>query len=337
MKNISDYLKRFQRAPSDVLGLDVAGSGMKAVRLKRAGGIVSVMSADILPCLPTQESGSSSSVPLVLPKPLRARYLAMTTSEPGAIVKMLTMPAHAEKSMDVYVNELMGLTANSEYRLSYEQVAANRVEAKVLAVGMPIQTIEFLCGLCPSGHPVPCSIEVSGLASMTAFMRGPGKNHSDDCVAVIDFGARTTLVAFYHKGALVMIRKFDMGAANILKKLQDNLGVDSDVALGILNDGSFDISRIVHQAMESLLQQLTISWDFVERREGARIVRLYACGGGTSGCWAREVQASTGQEPVLWNPFEGLNVAAEVQAKWKGQESRFSAAIGAALGVMEAR
>jgi hypothetical protein len=39
---------------------------------------------------------------------------------------------------------------------------------------------------------------------------------------------------------------------------------------------------------------------------------------------------------VLWNPFDGLHVAAEGGlAKWKGQEARFAAAIGAALGALE--
>lgn len=331
MKKVADYLKRFQRGYTDVLGLDMAGSGIKAVRVKRGSDAFSVVAADILP-LP-------SSAPLVLPKPLRARYVALASSEPGSIVKLLTIPAHSEKLMDVHVQELMGMADSTEYRLSYEEVAATRAEVKVLAVGMSTQTVASLCGLFPVGVPAPCSVELSGLASMTAYSRGPGQNHREDCAAVVDFGTRTTLVAFFHKGIIVMIRKFDVGAANILKKLQESLGVDNEVAMGILNDGSFDISQIVHQAMESFLQQMIISWDFVERRESTRIVRLYACGGGASiGCWAREVQTATGHEPVLWNPFEGLNVTAEGGlAKWEGQESRFSAAIGAALGVMEAR
>ncbi len=332
MKKIADYLKLFQRSYTDVLGLDVAGSGIKAVRIKRSREDFNVLAADILP-LP------SVGVPLVLPKPLRARYVALASSEPGTVVKLLTIPAHSEKSMDVHVQELMGMVDSTDYRLSYEEMAASRAEVKVLAVGMLTQTVASLSGLFPVGVPAPCSIELSGLASMTTYARGPGQNHLEDCVAVVDFGARTTLVAFFHKGTMAMIRKFDVGAVNILKRLQDNLGVDSDVAMGILNDGSFDISQIVHQAMESFLQQLIISWDFVERREATRIVRLYACGGGASiGCWAREVHAATGQEPVLWSPFEGMNVSFEGGlAKWKGQESRFSAAIGAALGAMEAR
>jgi Tfp pilus assembly PilM family ATPase len=308
----------------------MAGSGIKAVRIKRSNESFSVLAADILP-LPT------ASNPLVLPRPLRARYVALASSEAGSIVKLLTIPAHSEKTMDVHVQELMGMVDSTDYRLSYEEISVTRAEVKVLAVGMLNPTVASLCGLFPVGVPAPCSIELSGLASMTAYSRGPGQNHREDCVAVVDFGARTTLVAFFHKGAMVMIRKFDVGAANILKRLQENLGVDNDVAMGILNDGSFDISQIVHQAMESFLQQLIISWDFVERREATRIARLYVCGGGAAiGCWAREVQSATGQEPVLWNPFDGLHVAAEGGlAKWKGQEARFAAAIGAALGALE--
>lgn len=330
MKSLSDLLKRFQRSYTDVLGLDVAGSGLKAVRLRRAEGTVSVVAADIL-------RDTTVSGPLDLPKPLKARYVAMATSEPGAVVKLLNLPAHSDKPVDVHVHELMGLAENDAYRLSYEEISASRSDLKVLAVGLPGAVIQSLCGHFPSGLPAPCSVEVSGLAVMTAFERGPVQDHRDDCVVAIDFGDRTTLVTFYQKGVIVMIRKFDVGVGAIIKKLQDSLGVDGEVAMGILSDGSFDISQIVRQTMEPFLQQLIISWDFVERRENTRIARLYASGGGASIIpWMREVQTSTGQEPVPWNPFAGLNMASEgLLDAWKGQESRFAAAVGAAMGAME--
>jgi Tfp pilus assembly PilM family ATPase len=338
MKRLAEYLRRFKRGYTDVLGLDVAGSGIKAVRLRRVNEKLSVVAAEILPVTPLPETLMESTGAMVLPKPLRARYVAMATSEPGSIVKLLTIPAHSDKTTDVHVHELMGMSEAAEYRLSYEQVASSRTEVKVLAVGMPLQGVQSLCDRFPVGTPAPCSIEVSGLAAMTAHAWGPGRQHLDDCLAVVDFGSRMTLVSFFNKGTMVMIRKFDVGATSILKKLQDSLGVDGDVAMGILSDGSFDISQIVHQTMESFLQQLIISWDFVERRENTRIARLYACGGGASiSCWAHEIQGVTGQEPVLWSPFDGLVASEELLGRWKGQESRFAAAVGVALGVMEAR
>lgn len=334
MKRIADLVRAFQHGYTDVLGLDVAGSGLKAVRLRRANNMTAVVAVDVLPALPGGLAVDAVQ-PLVVAKPLRARYAALATSAPGAIVKLLTFPAHSEKTMEAHVSELMGLGDSAEFRLAYERVAETRTEVKALAVAMPRSMVESLCRLFPVGTPAPCSVEVAGLASMTAFSRGPGRGHQDDCTAVIDFGMTSTLVAFFHKRTMVLVRKFDVGTGTILKRLQDSLGVDAEVALGILNDGSFDISQIVHQSMESFLQQLIISWDFVERRENVHIARLYACGGGTAlRSWAHEMQGATGQEPVFWNPFEGLATTGPVLDKWKGQEQRFAAALGAAWAMI---
>jgi Tfp pilus assembly PilM family ATPase len=337
MKKVADLIKVFQRGYTDVLGLDVAGSGLKAVRLKVINQAITVMAVDIFPPDGSAVEGSIPVGAQQLPKDLRARHVALATSESGAVVKLLTFPAHSDKPAETHVNELMGLGDQTEYRLAYEHVTESRSEIRALAVRMPLSTVTALCQLFPAGSPAPCAIEVSGLASMTAYLKGPGLSHLEDCIAVIDFGANVTLVAFFNRGTMVLIRKFEMGTNTILKKLQDNLGVDGDVALGILNDGSFDITQIVHQAMEAFLQQLIISWDFVERRENCRISRLYACGGGASlGSWAHEVLSTTGQSPTLWNPFEGLAMISDTLLdKWKGQESRFSAAVGSALGMFD--
>jgi Tfp pilus assembly PilM family ATPase len=336
MNKNASFFKFFQRGYSDVLGLDIAGSGAKAVRLRRGKQGVTVVAMDILPPVAAPADANTSVAPFVVPKPLRARYVAMTTSVPGSIVKLLTVPSQSEKAMDTQVNELMGIGESEDYRLAYETVAETRADVKIIGVAMPLQTIATLCQFFPSGTPAPCALEVSGLSSMSAYERGPGRNHHGDCTAVIDIGMNVSMVAFYNKGAMILIRRFDFGSSSILKKIQDSLGVDGEVAQGILHDGSFDISQITHQVMEPFLQQLAISWDFVERRENTHIARLYACGGGAAlKCWAHEIQGATGQEPIGWNPFDDLVVApAAAIEKWEGQEPRFTAALGTALSVL---
>ncbi|MEI6787729.1 MAG: pilus assembly protein PilM [bacterium] len=336
MTKLSELIKVFKRNYSDVLGVDVGSSATKVVRIKRINGNPTLVAADILPAIVLSSQGAVPSFSSQLPKGLKSRYVALATSGSGSIIKLLTFPPHIEKSMDDQVGELMGLGNNSDFRVAYELIQETRAESRVLAVGLPNPIAHALSGLFPEGVPAPCSIEVSGLASLTAYQRGPGTLHTDDCVAMIDFGAAVTLVSFFFKGSLVLIRKFDFGAVNILKKLQDNLGVDQDVAAGILNDGSFDVSRIMHQAMEHFLQQLTIAWDYVERRENTRIAKLYATGGGVSlRLWRQEVETTTGQLPVIWNPFEALVIqAGAFPDRLKGQEGRFSAAVGAVLGML---
>ncbi|MEI8140328.1 MAG: pilus assembly protein PilM [bacterium] len=290
----------------------------------------------ILPAISLQDSGESSGLNLQIPKALRAPYAAIAVSKGGGIVKLLTFPAHTGKSNDDHVLELMGL-GEDVYRLGYECIFENRNEVRVLASALPDTVARKICRLFSVGLPAPCSIEISGLASLTAFGHARGNANEVDCSVVVDFGAEVTLVAFFNKGILSLVRKFDFGTTHILKQLQKSLGVDQDVALGILNDGSFDVTKVVHNAMEPFLQQLIISWDFVERRENAHISKFYVCGGGVGiQLWVQELELATGQVPVKWDPFAGLPVYPKsIPDELKGQESRFASAVGAALAMMK--
>lgn len=340
MKNIKEIVKLFQADHSDILGLDFGASGTKAVRLKRNENTVSLVAADILPAV----SFPATVTEFPIPRPLHARYVAIATSASPAIVKLLTLPIHSDKPTDVHVNELMGIGGggaeageHGDFRVGYERIHESRTERKFLAAALTDNTARSLCNLFPSGIPAPCSLEISGLAGMTAFTQGPGARHKGDTVAVVDFGATSTYAAFYNRGVMALIRKFEFGSASVLKKLKEALGVDGDVAIGILNDPSFDISQILRQTMESFLQQMTISWDFVERRENAPVSHFYVSGGlAMFRSWIDEVRKITGREPTPWNPFENITIGDEsIPGAWKGQESRFAAATGAALAALE--
>lgn len=293
MRKLSDIITVFRRNYSDVLGVDIGATGTKVVRLKQIRGVPTVVAVDILPALVLPDAEDTPVIPLQLPKVLKARYAAVAVSKAGGIVKLLTFPAHAGKSNDEHVHDLMGLGDDSHYRLGYEVILENRAEVRVLASAIPDGDARKVCELFSVGLPAPCSLEISGLASLTTYDHARGSDNTDACSVLVDFGSSVTLVAFYNKKTLVLVRKFDFGASSILKKLQESLGVDQDVALGILNDGSFDVTKVVHQAMEPFVQQLIISLDFVERRENARIDKLYVCGGGVGiQLWVQEMESA---------------------------------------------
>ena len=337
MSKLGVSMTIFRRDYSDIVGVDIGSSGTKVVRLKQIRGVPTVMAVDILPVILLPDAENAPVVPLQLPKALKARYAAVAVSRAGGIVKLLTFPAHTGKSNDDHVHELMGLGTEVPYRLGYEPVFENRTEVRVLASALPDVSARNICELFPAGIPAPCSLEISGLASLTSFRHGRVNEDPDDCSVLVDFGAAVTLVALYNKKNLALVRKFDFGTVNILKKLQDSLGVDQEVALGILNDGSFDVTKVVHQAMEPFVQQLIISLDFVERRENVHVGKLCVCGGGVGmQLWAHEMESATGLTLVKLNPFDGLAIhPGVVLDHFKGQEPRFSAAVGAALAMLK--
>jgi Tfp pilus assembly PilM family ATPase len=325
-----------RRSPSEVVAVDLATSGAKAVRIRKAKEGLTVMAADFLPA--TALAAEEGHEPrLVLPKNLLANYAAFTIPGENAVIRILNMPSQTDASqlpLD-QIREHVGL--GEEYRIGFAVAspARGKQEARVLVVGVPEQEAQAILKMVPIGAPAPFSIEVAGLAALMGFLKGPGAKDAQDAVGVIESGARVTFMALFNRGVLALVRKFDFGAESLLGKVQQQLGVDRETAQGILSDGSFDISQPVHEVMDPFLRQLSISKDFVERREDCRISRFYVSGGASlSRYWMGEICNASGIEVMQWNPFEGLHVAAAaIPEALRGQETRFTAAVGACMGV----
>jgi len=333
-----------RKVPSELLAADFSTTGTKLLKVKadsKAG--LQVIGVELLPPTPLLDRAAPRDLLHGLEKPFRSNYVALTSSSPGAVVRLLSLPGQLEgaQAIEAHLREHAGL--EGRYRLAYsaaKSTAAARggkAEAKYLAVAMPEAEAQALLEMVNVGPPAPWSIEVSGLGAMTAFLHGPGRNHREDAVAVLEAGAASCLLALFNKGSLVLVRKFDFGSETLMAKVQESMGVDREVAEGIISDGSFDISNCVRDIMGPFLRQLSISREFVERQEKCRITHLYLSGGlSLSKCWVEEIARGSKLSIQLWNPFEFVRVApGAFPERFQGQQARFAAALGAACGAYE--
>jgi Tfp pilus assembly PilM family ATPase len=328
-----------RKSPSEVIGLDIATTGVKAVLMKKTKDGLIVTGVAVLPAI-ALESGDESGKPvLALPKKMLTNYAALAISGEGGSVRILSLQGNPNAGLidEAQVREQVGL--GQDYRMGFAVAVAGKgkQETKLLVVGLPEKEAQSALDLVAVGAPAPCSLELSGLSALAAFLRGAGKAHEQDAVAVIDAGARLTFMALFNKGVLVLVRKFELGSESIVTKVQQQLNVDRDTARGVISDGSFDISQSVRVVMASFLRQLTISKDFIERREDCRVVKCHLSGGTSLlRYWLEEIRNATGVDSELWNPFSGLHMAdGAYPADLAGQEPRFAAAVGACLGVLE--
>jgi Tfp pilus assembly PilM family ATPase len=180
-------------------------------------------------------------------------------------------------------------------------------------------------------------LEISGLATMTAFLNALPEKDRHSATGVIDFGDTVTTYALFNRGALALVRRFAFGTIALLEKVQSTLGVDRETAQGIVTDGSFDISQSLNDILEPLIKQFMVSRDFVERRENCRLTRMYISGGlSRSRDAVEDIRSSMDVELEPWSPFQGLTVAKDaLPDELVGQEWRMAAATGACLGVLE--
>jgi Tfp pilus assembly PilM family ATPase len=339
VENLANLLRQ---RPKDVVGIDIAASGVKAVRMVRGGaGKPQVVAMDVLPAilLPDMEEPTRPFNPLRLPHALKSRYASLTVSGHDSVVKLLSFPGALDGNASGKVVAAMGLKQPDDYRLSYRVTTEGhgRTESRVLSVAIPEVQARAAVGLLPTGLPVPFSLEVSGLAMLTAFMRGPGAAHAAQAAGVLEFGDVTSSLALFSRGQLALIRRFDLGTEQLLDRLESSLGVDRATATGIIADGSFDIEQPVSESLAGIMKHLVVSRDFVERRENCRLETLYVSGGIALSASARDhIAASMDLDVKLWSPLENLDTARDaLPSHHAGREWRFAAAIGACLATLE--
>jgi type IV pilus assembly protein PilM len=340
---LKEILARFQkkRAPTDVVGLDIEGAGIYAVRMRKTDAAISVLCADLLPPIAVSAASGAESVevtPLALPSKFKTRYACLATAGESSVVKLLSFPGHFDEAAEAKVVENLGLDDPGKYRISYKLVTGSSAkEAKVLALALPEQEACIPPMLLPSGIPAPYSLEISGLASMTAFLHTLGDKSKEEVVGIMDFGSSVSTFALFNKGIIALFRRFDLGTGMLLEKVRESLGVDIETAEGIIADGAFDISQSVSEVMEPMIKQLMVSRDFVERRENCRVSKIYASGGlVVSHDSLEEMRLSLGIPVEIWDPFEGLTMAENaLPEKFAGKKWKFAAAVGACLATLE--
>ncbi len=346
MTELRNLLRSAKRRGQDVVGIDLDPQETRVVRLGKSDQETVLVACEILPKVDVQtlEATDQKEAPqpppvLILPPKCKARYASLTVSGENAIVKLLSFPGALDETAEQKVVQSLGLTNPDAYRISYRLIQGGhgRAETRVLAVALPEAEACVPPQLLPRGTPAPYSLEISALASATAFLNGLAAEKKDVAVAWLDFGASVTTLAIFNKRLLALIRRFPVGFLTIVAKVQEALGVDRETAMSIFMDGAFDISRSVHETIDPLIKQLIVSRDFVERRENCRVVTLYAAGNfGASKGVLDALHAALGMDIVAWNPLTGLTVASgALPANWNGQDWRLAAAIGACEGTLE--
>jgi Tfp pilus assembly PilM family ATPase len=318
------------RRPANLLALDFATTGVKAVRLKKNKDRIALAAAGLLP-----SSGDAQRPDL--PKPLAAYYTALCASIDGAVIRVFSQILPEEDDLEALVRQ--NLSASADYRASGLVLsrARGKRESTVLGVAVPEKTVQHYLSLFAGGAPAPHSIEVSGLAAFSAFLFNRGAQTENQTVCLIETGERFTYAAFLHRNQLQIVNRFEVGGAALQRQIQSALGVDAEMAGAILAGGSVDVSAPVRQVLNPFTRQLSIYREFVERQNKSALAGVYISGGhAASPCWQTAVKEVLGFIPEAWNPFEKLEVPSEAfPENLKGQESRFAAAVGAALAGME--
>ncbi len=321
-----------QRRLTNLLGLDFGASGVKAVRVKKIKEGVQLVAADILPATDLHHPERPD-----IPKPLSAYYASLCVSIDDSIVRVFNQPLKEEDSVEEVTRENLSVPADHRVAFKVLDRQTGRRESSVLGTAISNDAVQHLLEIFTSGAPALHSLEIAGLSAFSAFWMDGGHSRTNEAICLIEAGARYTYVGFFHKNRLLLVNRFAVGAETISEQVQQDLGVDADMARTVLSGGSVDVSGPVRAALGPFLKQLSIYREFIERQHKTRLTGVHLSGGlASSPDWRGALAELLDLEPEIWNPFDRLIVPDDLDLEpFKGQEGRFAAALGAALSGLE--
>ena len=325
-----------QRKFTDLVGIDFSTTATKVVRLKNNKGELSLVGIDLLPAVDFRAPASR----MVLPKNITAYYGCLAYTGKTAIVRMInTQLAESEDQLpETKLRELLNVT--DDFRVSARLIkrGAGRQDSSLLAAAIPSDDALFLLSMFPSGAPAAASLEVSGLSFVSSFLHARGAECNESTVCLLETGESVSNFVFLTNGEISLVGKMPFGAQTLRTKLSADLGVDDELASSILNDNSINISTSLAHVLDPFIKQISISKDFIERHQGCRVSKIYVSGGmSLLPSWSDVLGEMLHAQVVHWDPLENIECNPDLLSDdMKQQATRFSAAIGAAIGGFEA-
>ncbi|MEI6891704.1 MAG: hypothetical protein V5783_05980 [Pontiella sp.] len=322
---------------SDLIGIDFSTTSTKVVRLKQDTEGLTLMGFDMLPPINFKEK----AVRLPIVRTLSSNYCCLAYTGSQSVVRMIHtyIDAEVEVLPDLKIRE--SLNVAEEFRVSAQLIkrGQGREDSSFLAAAIPNDDAKHLMELFPSGPPSPLSLEISGLSFVHAFLHARGKECAGSTVCLLDAGETVCHCVFLTNGLVTRVGKMPVGAKMLRKKVAKDLGVDDELATRILEDASINISSSISELLAPFIKQLAISKEFIERHQGGRISQVYVSGGlSLFPSWGIEVGQLLGMSCQMWSPLERIeSESAGIPVDKLNQVTRFSGAIGAAIGGLEAQ
>ena len=330
-KNKGRPEKRF----SDLVGIDFSTTATKVVRLRKSKGVCSLVGMDHLPPI----DFNTLAAGLELPRNLMTHYACLAYSGPRSVLRMINAPLKEDDEAlpEEKLRELLNVTDDFRASVKLIQRGKGRKDSSFLAAAIPKDDVQFIRNLFPAGPPAPASVEVAGLSFVSAFLHARGEACAHDSVCLLDTGETVSNFVFLNNNTIALVGRLSFGVKTFRSRIADDLGVDDELAASILSDRAIDISSSVRSVLEPFLKQLSISMDFLARHQGCRVSKIFVSGGmSLVPSWIEEVGNMLTAEVSAWSPLENIEYDPEsIPSEMIEQASRFTAAIGAAIGGLE--
>ena len=335
----------FRRGKS-VVGLDLGSQVVKAVEITLEGPEPVITGFARVEIPPGGDKGAALAE-LFKRGRFRAKQVVTSVAGQSVVVRYVQMPKMNEQELkqairieaDRYVPfELADVVLDCQPLKRTSQRAGDS-EAKteggdnmtVLLVACRQPVVEEQIKLLQAQHLQPLAIDVDAFALANAWElcglpddaleqsaasepAAEGAKPADDrAIALVDIGASRTSINVLCNGETCFSREIGIGGHDMTQAVARKLGLEVFEAEAIKRSGEdkeAEVARAIQPVLEDLVNEISLSLDYVENHEGVRVEEVLLSGGGVLAPGAvTYVEQATGRSTRTWNPLEGLRVA----------------------------
>ena len=338
-----------------ILAIDLGTRKTKAVTMQRRGDVY-VLSRFALLDAPIFDKALS---PELLSEHLKAvsqtlesksRLVSLTTSVSDALVRHIEIPRMPLDDMRLILkhnsrnylqqdllNHVFDCHLLPESAPDTTKTASAVAKQKVLVAGSKSQFIDEMVEGVRSAGLVADHILPGIIGPENAFEMAQPEAFSNEVIALIDVGFKSSTICILQHGELVLSRVVNIGGDRFTAAVSESMDISYAEAEGIKVGMASEVQSALESVVVPLGRELRASIDFFEHQSDRAVTCCYLTGGSTGAEFiVQGLQQELMVEAKTWNPTSFLKLELPPQQTGEIEQvaSQLAVAIGAGIAAL---
>lgn len=340
-----------RRKRDQMLAVDLGSRTTKAVHIQRQGEVFALTRFAVLDA-PIFEKSLSAEL---LGEHLRAvaqsmetktRLVSLTTNVNEALVRHVDMPRMPVEDMRLILkhnsrNYLQQDLSNYVFDCHFLPPGSDAGKApqkqKVLVAGGKKELVDDYVSGAKSAGLVADHIVPGLIGPVNAFEMAQPEMFSNEVVALVDVGFRSSSICILQQGELILSRVVTIGGDRMTAAISESMSISYAEAEGIKVGMAGEVQSTLEGVLTPLGRELRASIDFFEHQQDRPVSAVFMSGGSTRSEYVLQVlQQELMIETRVWNPtsFLKLELPPQQTAEIELVAPQLAVAVGAAVAAL---
>lgn len=344
VQSIAQSLKeKISPAAKSIIGLDVGSFSIKAVELKRVDSELELVNFSVTSF---KKDIPKEDLTQLIRKTLteanfESKRVNTSISGQAVIVRYIQLPKmgeqdlrsairfEAEKYIPFKIDEVV-----LDCQILETDIGDNQM--RVLLVAARKEFIETHIALLSDAGLEVRLIDVDSLALINAFQANLPSSLAGITCAVVNIGASQTNINIIKDGSSYFSRDVMSAGNDLTEAVSEKMDIDFSEAEGLKcrpEAKKGKVSEIIQPALDNLVTEIRLSFDYYESQFEKGVGRLYLSGGSCNLPGLDKFLAdSLGVDVEIWNPLTALRINAQIdQTQLTSVRAQLPIAIGLAI------